>query len=92
VEVDGGVPVSCECPADQRYNGACKHRVGVAIRTPVLRAVRISQAGVVTDGGIVESDPNKQGKDRNPKKRCEECIGKFPCWECYRTGEKDFPE
>ncbi|WP_458208773.1 SWIM zinc finger family protein [Haladaptatus sp. NG-SE-30] len=40
VTVRDGVPVACECPADDRYDGACKHRVGVAIRTPILQKSR----------------------------------------------------
>jgi hypothetical protein len=31
VPVRDGIPIACECPADDRYGGACKHRVGVAI-------------------------------------------------------------
>ncbi|WP_368411873.1 SWIM zinc finger family protein [Haladaptatus halobius] len=30
VTVHNGIPIACECPADDRYDGACKHRVGVA--------------------------------------------------------------
>ena len=33
-----GVPIACECPADERYEAACKHRVAVAIRKPLLEA------------------------------------------------------
>ena len=38
VNVEDGVPVACECPADTYHEGACKHRVAVAIRAPVLDA------------------------------------------------------
>lgn len=38
VSVDDGLPTACECPADEHYEGACKHRVAVAIREPVLQA------------------------------------------------------
>ena len=38
VNVVNGVPVVCECPADRYHDGACKHRVAVAIRLPVLTA------------------------------------------------------
>ena len=38
VTVTGGIPVACECPADEHYEGACKHRVAVAIREPVIQA------------------------------------------------------
>jgi hypothetical protein len=49
VTVDAGVPIACECPADKRYDGPCKHRVAVAIRKPVLDFVR--DVHLVTDGG-----------------------------------------
>jgi len=38
VNVVDGVPEVCECPADMHHDGACKHRVAVAIRLPVLNA------------------------------------------------------
>ncbi|WP_232833891.1 SWIM zinc finger family protein [Saliphagus sp. LR7] len=34
--IGDGLPDSCTCPADEHHQGACKHRVAVAIRTPVL--------------------------------------------------------
>jgi len=40
VTISDGVPAACECPADEQYNGACKHRVAIAIRDRLLRAVR----------------------------------------------------
>ena len=49
VTVDAGVPVACECPADERYDGPCKHRVAVAIRRPILDFVR--DVHLATDGG-----------------------------------------
>ena len=36
VTVRAGVPTECTCPADETFEGACKHRVAVAIRSPVL--------------------------------------------------------
>ncbi|MFC4986806.1 SWIM zinc finger family protein [Saliphagus infecundisoli] len=36
VTIDGGLPDSCTCPADEHHQGACKHRAAVAIRTAVL--------------------------------------------------------
>ncbi|GAA0234590.1 SWIM zinc finger family protein [Haladaptatus pallidirubidus] len=44
-----GIPIACECPADDRYYGACKHRVGIAIRTPLLQAA--TDHSLVADGG-----------------------------------------
>ncbi|WP_114578824.1 SWIM zinc finger family protein [Saliphagus sp. LR7] len=36
VTIDDGLPNNCTCPADEHHQGACKHRVAVAIRTAVL--------------------------------------------------------
>jgi len=36
VTVDDGLPVSCQCPADERFDHACKHRVAIAIRPTIL--------------------------------------------------------
>ncbi|WP_114578478.1 SWIM zinc finger family protein [Saliphagus sp. LR7] len=36
VRIDDGLPDSCTCPADEHHQGACKHRVAVAIRSHVL--------------------------------------------------------
>lgn len=49
VTVDGSLPDSCECPAHAKYDGACKHRVAVAIRTPILDAAVHQQ--LAADGG-----------------------------------------
>jgi hypothetical protein len=43
VTIRDGLPASCECPADEHYEGACKHRVAVAIRRPVLDAAIAAQ-------------------------------------------------
>ncbi|WP_114579615.1 SWIM zinc finger family protein [Saliphagus sp. LR7] len=36
VRIDDGLPDSCTCPADEHHQGACKHRVAVAIRKHVF--------------------------------------------------------
>ncbi|WP_306061847.1 SWIM zinc finger family protein [Natronococcus wangiae] len=41
--MEDGLPHSCTCSADEHHQGACKHRVAVAIRTPVLEAARTAQ-------------------------------------------------
>lgn len=38
VNVVDSTPTVCECPADKHHEGACKHRVAVAIRGPVIQA------------------------------------------------------
>ncbi|WP_132061009.1 SWIM zinc finger family protein [Halorussus amylolyticus] len=40
VRIEDDLPTACTCPADVKYSGACKHRVAVAIRQPILDAVR----------------------------------------------------
>ena len=87
VTVTNGVPVACECPADERFDTACKHRIAVAIRTPVLDAVRTKQ--LAADGGV--------GVDEREKEVPEDCdcaalSDDFPCWECVRTGRREVPE
>lgn len=54
VNVSEGVPNSCSCKADEYQPGACKHRVAVAIRNPVLVAADRgsgAEKAVATDGG-----------------------------------------
>lgn len=66
VRIRGGVPVGCECPADEYHGGACKHRVAVALAEPVIEAadVRTDSAPgaeqLVTDGGETCADEDHQ--------------------------------
>ncbi|QLG61083.1 SWIM zinc finger family protein [Halorarum salinum] len=55
VTVTDGLPTHCECPADRKYEGACKHRVAVAIRTPVLEAAIHAQ--LAADGSGSSNQP-----------------------------------
>ncbi|WP_459193156.1 SWIM zinc finger family protein [Halosimplex sp. J119] len=57
VTVEDGLPTACECPADEQYEGACKHRVAVAIRRPLLDAIAIKDEPepVAVDGGKITS-------------------------------------
>jgi len=98
VEVVDGVPTACTCPADAKYDGACKHRIAVAIRRPILDAVRRQQ--LVADGGVSSASKPKENEPRddedNDQDHLDECdcadLGSdFPCWECYRSGRRDFP-
>lgn len=43
VTIEDGLPATCECPADDHYDGACKHRVALAIRLHVLDAAIAAQ-------------------------------------------------
>jgi len=91
VRVAGGIPETCTCPADARFNGACKHRVAVAIRTPIMAA---ANRQVVADGGVETSSkrPSHQQEQSVEDDECEECLEDFPCWECVRTGVRPLPE
>ena len=88
VEIEEGLPTSCECPADVRYPGACKHRVAVAIRRPILEVA--IQMQVVADGR--DRSVSNQGADAEPEATgCEHLTEDFPCWECVRTGRRTVP-
>ena len=88
--VADGVPAVCECLADERFDGACKHRVAVAIRTPVMAK------SVAADGGVDEeviSESDSDVEDGTPDDcECGELPGAFPCWECVRTGRRTLPD
>ena len=93
VNIENGVPVACECPSDMYHEGACKHRVAVAIREPVLEAAseyeNNQEPEVVTDGGttIEHSTVSEQQAESRPVD-CD-CLPTFenlPCWPCYQEG------
>ncbi|WP_158057940.1 SWIM zinc finger family protein [Halorussus halophilus] len=87
VTVHNGIPKQCGCPADAKYEGACKHRLAVAIRTPILEAATHRLA---TDGGVQTASPQD---DSERPDDCNCVAGSdFPCWECYRSGRRDLPE
>lgn len=95
VTVDDGLPVACDCPADHKYEGACKHRVAVAIRRPVLDAARQSRSrATVCDGGsATPKRPDPESREHTSDSgTCEDCLDDFPCWDCYRTGKRPLPE
>lgn len=65
VSIDDGVPVSCTCPADARFDGACKHRVGVAIRRSLIDTVMCVKHGeppVAADGGVSSVDTDQESE------------------------------
>ena len=52
VDVVSGLPSTCTCPADEYHDGACKHRVALALRPAVLDAAEAGQnQPVLADGG-----------------------------------------
>ncbi|MBX0325829.1 SWIM zinc finger domain-containing protein [Halomicroarcula sp. F13] len=103
VQIEDGVPVSCTCPADEHFEGACKHRVGVAIRRPIVdlvtdvqlradggEAMRPSARGEQSNSERVASV--SQGEEEKTDDDCE-CDGlpdSVPCWPCFRDGREDF--
>lgn len=92
VTVEDSLPVHCTCPADARYAGPCKHRVAVAIRRPVLDAVRTMQ--LVADGGTPpqsDTEPETEIEETTCEYGCEEHPDAFPSWECVRTGRRSLP-
>ena len=99
VTITDGVPVRCQCPADEHYEGACKHRVAIAIRRPVLTAA--TDRAVLADGGEApvsseQADSAGSSTDRPDHASveaddCEDCLDEFPCWECVRTGKRALP-
>lgn len=70
VTVRAGLPTACTCPADVRRDAACKHRVAVAIRPPVLAADggggRCDQS--VPDAEEAEAAPSDPPADRRDRR------------------------
>lgn len=102
VQMDGPVPTACSCPADERFDGACKHRVAIAIRRPG-RSPKQSSSGDATrirgDGGrsanpdtteVPPSDERRHHADESASDDCEDCLPDVPCWECYRQERRGF--
>lgn len=86
VTVQNGLPTTCTCPADANYPSACKHRIAVAIRRPILDAV--AQQRLLTDGGArgFRSTDNQTHaeSDADPECDCVELRSDLSCWECFR--------
>lgn len=60
ITVTDGIPTGCTCPADEKYEGACKHRVAVAIRRPVLEAAVHAQLAADGSGTTDQSLTEEQ--------------------------------
>lgn len=97
VEIDDGLPVSCTCPADEHYDNACKHRVAVAMRRPIIDFA--SEANLIADGGTIRNEHSREissldepGADEDDTEECDctDLPDDVPCWECYRAGRKQF--
>lgn len=89
VNVERGVPVGCSCKSDEYQDGACKHRVAVAINTPVLEAATAPK--LLADGGVVSAaePPESDASEGCPNGNgdvCEVGTGKERpemCWPCF---------
>jgi len=90
ITIQDGRPTKCSCPADANYKGACKHRVGVAIRRPVLEAA--SEMQVLTDGGRPPVPQFDALETDGEECACADLHEDFPCWECVRTGKRSLPK
>ncbi|ELZ27046.1 zinc finger SWIM domain protein [Halogeometricum pallidum JCM 14848] len=90
VDIEDGLPARCTCPADERFEGACKHRVAIAIRRPLLQAMTLHRdEPVVADGG---QQHGTLGSKTEADESCLECLDDFPCWECVKTGRRELPD
>lgn len=96
IEVADGIPVTCSCPYDARTEMACKHRVAVAIRRPILAAVRAQpSSSTATDGGTdptagqLPEDDDVASPRQLVSEECSDCLETFPCWECYRSSGQE---
>ena len=77
-----GIPINCTCPADVEYARACKHRVGLAIRSRVLDMA--IEANIAADGGTDDR------VERPAECECQP-YDRLPCWPCVKTGRKSLP-
>jgi hypothetical protein len=54
VHVVSGLPADCTCPADEYHEGACKHRVALAMSPAVIEAAEAGQdQPLAADGGDI---------------------------------------
>ncbi|MBV0903504.1 SWIM zinc finger domain-containing protein [Halomicroarcula salina] len=95
VEMDGAVPTACTCPADERFDGACKHRVAIAIRRPDRGSAQSPSKDTTRirgDGGPSVNSDTGHGihSDESDSDDCKECLPDVPCWECYRQERRGF--
>jgi hypothetical protein len=94
VRIADGVPIRCSCPADVEYERACKHRVGVAIRTQIIE--KALKAQVAADGGGVanrraagsgDDEARSTAGDETADCACRPDSHR-PCWSCVRADRR----
>jgi len=99
VTIEDELPVECTCPADANYENACKHRVAVALRRPIIDFANDVQ--LLADGGArpqrdESGRADTQLADQDDPDESDDCEcallpDEFPCWECVRTGRRPMP-
>jgi|AntDeeMinimDraft_4_1070355.scaffolds.fasta_scaffold00684_11 hypothetical protein len=96
VSIEDELPVACTFPADANYEHACKHRVAVAIRRPVLDFA--TDVRLLEDGGArSQRNESRQAAtqlddtDESADCECAPLPDDFPCWECVQTGNQPMP-
>ena len=98
VTMTDGVPVACTCPADKRFDGACKHRVAVAIEagseaspSTTESARLMTQSGAENDTDAdARADSDETAELSTADDTCPDCRPGFPCWDCYREQKREF--
>jgi len=76
----GTVPAVCDCPADQyseHYD--CKHKVALA-----------AVGGPTVLNAAVDFDPAPVPVRADGGCECD--AHEFPCFECYRSGQRELPD
>jgi len=74
VHVVGGIPSDCECPADTYHEGACKHRVALAMRPALLEAAEAgADEPLLADGGVPEYLTQLSTIDGGAVFHCQSC-------------------
>ncbi len=68
VTIVEGIPTTCECPADKRFDGPCKHRTAIAIRPPILDVA--TQMQLVEDGGLTVETTSTEPENDTEVKEC----------------------
>jgi hypothetical protein len=95
VNVEDGAPTACECNAFEYREGACKHMLAVAIRTPVLDAARAYEstqpepARVRADGSKPIGTEDTDACENGQAGCCGPDSDDLPCFECYTIGAGD---
>jgi len=91
VEVADGASVACSCPADERFDPACKHRLAVAIREPVMMAAarKTTTAADGESATMCDTAADTNSPVSQPDCDCDEWGGELPCFDCYCAAREE---